>query len=148
FQPVRIANPAAVGTLLLRQRLGDVLAPVVLDVLGVLDVIDAERVQALGHRVIVVVKAPFRPLFRHARIGIDAVVVPNPLVGFFDAFIILADAAVDEALDPGVGHAAVAWQFAVRAGLVDDLGDAARRRGVDEAAVVDLAGPGLVVGLA
>src|SRR5262249_54667444 len=51
------------------------------------------------------------------------------------------------ALDAGVGHAAVAGQRAVGVWTVY-LGLASVRCGVDEAAVVDLAGPGLVVLLA
>ena len=113
--------------------------------LAIDDVIDAEGVEALGHRVVVIVQAPLRADVGHAGVLVDGVVVLDPLVGFLDARVVLGDAAIDHALDAGVGHAAVAGQGAVVERLIDDLGGAAGRGGVDEAAVVDELGPGAVV---
>src|SRR4029078_2306979 len=102
-----LIDPAAVGLLPLGQRRGDVCAPVVLLALVVLDLVQAERVEALGHRVVVVVQAPLLAGVGHAGVAVGAVVGADPLERLLDALVVLADAAVDEALDAGVGHAAV-----------------------------------------
>src|SRR5205823_9542174 len=139
FQPaVLLVDPTPVGPLPLRQRRREVGPPVVPDALRVHDHVEAERIQALGHRVVVVVQAPLRTARRHAGVGVHRVVVADPLVRLLDPRVVLADAAVDHALNAGVGHAAVAGQPAVGALLV--LGLAAGRGAVDEAAVVDFAG--------
>ena len=70
------------------------------------------------------------------------------IVGRLDALVLLGDAAINQTLDAGVGHAAVAGQTVLRIGLVDNLGGTAGRGAVDEAAVVDFARPRLVVVLA
>src|SRR5207253_1632893 len=115
---------------------------------GVLHLIDAHQVEGLGHRVVVVEQAPLGAHVRHAGVLLDAVVLLDPGVGALDALVVLGGAAVDHALDAGVGHAAVAGQSAVGIGLVLRLGLAAGGGAVDEAAVVDLLGPGLVLALA
>src|SRR5262249_26512932 len=101
-----------------------------------------------GHGVVVVVQAPLCPHFRHAGVLVNTVILADPLVGLLEARVVARDAAVDQALDAGVGHAAVARQAAVGGGVVLHLGRAAAGGAVDEAAVVDLVAPLLVVGLA
>src|SRR5262249_32940491 len=110
----------------------------------VLDLIYAERVEALGHRGVVVIETAVGEWLRHSRVGLDRVMLLDPLDGFLDARVVLGDAAVNQALDAGVGHAAVAGQRAVGVRPIP-LVFAAVGRGVHEAAVVDLAGPRLVV---
>src|SRR5262249_50857512 len=122
--------------------------PVVLLAAGVLDLVNPQHVERLGQGVVVVVQAPLAALVRHAGVALQRVVLAYPLVRLLDARVVLAAAAVDQALDAGVGHAAVAGQAAVGVGLVLHLGRAARRRAVQETAVVDLVGPRLVVALA
>src|SRR5439155_22523239 len=69
--------------------------------------------------------------------------VAYPLIGFLHPRIVLRDAAVNHALDPGVGHTAVAGETLVRRtfrlGLTPSGGT------VNEAAVINLGGPRLVV---
>ena len=72
-----------------------------------------KRVEALGHGVVVVVQAPLRTAFGHAGVLVHGVIILDPLKGFLDAEVVLGDAAVDEAFDAGVGHAAVAGPAAV-----------------------------------
>src|SRR5262249_56302593 len=98
-----------------------------------------------GHGVVVVVQAPLCPHFRHAGVLVNTVILADPLVGLLEARVVARDTAVDQALDAGVGHAAVTRQAAVGAGVVLHLGRAAAGGAVDEAAVVDLVGPRLVV---
>src|SRR5262249_39760540 len=141
-------DPAPVGPLPLGQGLGHLLAPVVMLALGVHHLVNAHHVERLGHGVVVVVQAPLGTDVGHAGVLLQGVVLLDPLPGLLDALVVLGRAAVDHALDAGVGHAAVTGQAAVGVGVVLRLGGAAAGRTVDEAAVVDLAGPGLVVAFA
>src|SRR5438045_4044331 len=77
----------------------------------------------------------------HARVQVGAVVLLDPLVRLLHAVVVLGDAAVDQAFDAGVGHAAVAGQPRLGGGLVVHLGDAAAGRRVNEAAVLDFTRP-------
>src|SRR5262249_46781929 len=137
FHPLVVGvGPAAVGVLALGDRLQQLGAPVVLLAVGRGDFVHAHRVEALGHAVVIVEQAALLAGGRHARVGVHAVVLLDPLESFLDARIIFRGAAVDQALDAGVGHAAVADQVT---GVVLDLGLAAACGAVDETAVVDLA---------
>src|SRR5262249_35897810 len=149
FHPaVLFVKPAAVGPLAFGKGGRYVRAPVVLLALGVRDLIDAQHVQAFGHRGVVVVQSPLRADLGHAGVAIRGVVLANPFQGFFHARVVLTDTAINQALDSGIGHAAVTGQAAIGVGIVLSLGRAAGRGAVDEGAVVDFAGPGLVVALA
>src|SRR5713101_1584933 len=109
FHPlVLVVDPAAVGLLPLGEGLGDVGAPVVLFTVGVHDLVDAQSVQALGHGVVVIIEAAMGVDLGHAGVGVHGVMFLNPLVSFLDARIVLGDAAIDHALDAGIGHAPVA----------------------------------------
>src|SRR5262249_22908793 len=119
-----------------------VFAPVVFDALVVLHFVHAQRVQALGHRVVVVVQPLLGAARRHADVRIHRVVFLNPPDGGFHANVVFANTGVDQAFDTGVGHAPVAGLGAVH--LVQ-LRLAATGRTVDEAAVVGLGGPGLIL---
>src|SRR5437870_8026623 len=138
-----LVDPAAIGPLPFREGRRDVRTPVVFNAVGVDHFIDPQEAQTFGHGVVVVVKAPLRVGLGHAGIFVDRVMFLDPLVGFVNAWVILADAAVDHALDAGVGHAAVTEQAAAGQGVGLSLASASRA--VDKTAVVDLAGPRLVV---
>ena len=68
----------------------------------------------------------------------------NPFIGFLDAWIIFRNAAIDHALDAGIGHAAIAEQTGFRTRSFH-LAAAATRRRINKAAVIDLVRPGLIV---
>src|SRR6185437_1676992 len=145
FHPVFHAEPTAVVALSLNECGGNVGTPIVFLAAGVFDLIDTERIETLGHRVIVIIQSPLTAHLGHAGIGVHRVVFANPLVGFLDARIVLGDAAINQTFDTGVGHTAVTGQTAVGVGFVLRLGLPARRGAVDETAVVDLAGPFSIV---
>src|SRR5215470_17838806 len=77
----------------------------------------------------------------HAGVAFKRVMVLNPLDGFLYAWIVLGDAAVNEALDAGVGHAAVAGESAVGVRAVH-FSFAAVGRSVYKAPIVRLGCPG------
>src|SRR5260370_16262420 len=106
--------PGAVGPLPFREGRRDVRTPVVFHAVGVDHFIDPQEAQTFGHGVVIVVEAPLRVGLGHAGVFIDGVVFLDPLVGFLNAWVILADAAVDHALDAGVGHAPLTDQAAAR----------------------------------
>ncbi len=101
-----------------------------------------EQRHGLGEGVVIVIQ----PDLAHAGVFFDGVVLLDVIERRLDAGIIGRQTGVDHALEAGVGHAAIGAEAAVVGGAGHAL--TAARGGVNEAAVVDLAGPGLVVELA
>src|SRR5262245_10954073 len=112
-RPVRV-RPAPVLGLLLLQLVEQLLPPVVLDPLRILERVLAQRVHRLGEGVVVVVQ-PGLPL---ARVLTQCVVLLDPRDRRLHPRVVLAHPGVEETLEPGVGHPALAPQPAGRRPLV------------------------------
>src|SRR5579871_6044810 len=134
FHPlVGLVGPAAIVILSLGDGCQQLGPPVVLfAVRQRCHLVNPHGVEALGHAVIVIVQPATLKSCWKSGVAFHGVVLLNPLVGLLDSFIVLGSTAVNQALDPGVGHAAIADQVAIIGG---HLGLAAGRGAVDEAAV-------------
>src|SRR5262249_18481093 len=108
--------------------------------------IDSKCIEALRHGVIVIVKPLLTSIGGHADVFFDAVVFANPLPRGLHARVVLVNAGINHALDAGVGHAGVAGFGGRGVGRVEHLGLTGTGSAVNEAAVVNLVGPRLVVG--
>ena len=98
-----LVRPAPIGGLGLLQLVEQFLPPVVLDALGIHERLLAESIHRLGKRVVVVEQAG---IFLAGVLG-HGVVLAHPGDCGLHPRIVLRDARVEEALEAGIGHAAL-----------------------------------------
>src|SRR5262249_22960346 len=97
--------------------------------------------QALGHRRIVIVQPTMGEWLGHAGVAFQRVMFLNAFNRLLYARIFFRHAAVNQALDASVGHAAVAGESAVGVRAVH-FSFATVGRGIYKAAIVRLGCPG------